>query len=131
MMKLDGFYQNRTDGLVDVLRNLGCVALANEIDAALDTRVGEKTFAQLQNDYRDFHIAHPQFRKQHTTKYFDSTDPHLTDEADIAAFIDAADKLHRATAAAYLWLHDRYPQLVNDANESERLAVERGPRRAK
>ncbi len=120
-MKLDGFYQDRKDGLLAVLRLVNCNPLADNIEAALDTHIGSSTFYQMQNDYRDKNIAHPQFRMNLQADFVDRMKRNLTSAAHIEAFCNADDELKACTAAAYVWLADHYPQLLEDANAADRL----------
>jgi hypothetical protein len=123
--KLDGFYENRTDGLLAVLRLVNC-PLTKEIEAALDTPVGSSTFALLQRDYRDKNIAHPQFRMDHQREYVERTESHLATDDDVATFRQADRELQECTAAAYVWLEQKYPQLRADADATDD-AVDESP----
>lgn len=108
--RLDGFYQNRQDGLLAVLRLVNCPLVGN-IEAALDTDIRGKSFGQRLNDYRDKNIAHPQFRADHLRKYLTQSQT-LDLSADEVEDMKRADQeLRQMTAGAYDWLEREYPQL--------------------
>ncbi len=123
--KLDGFYQDRREGMLAVLEMVHC-PLVKAIGAALDTPIGNTTYQRLLNDYRDKSIAHPQFRMNHQRAYLQRTMSHLTSDQEIEAFRTASRELKKCTAAAYVWLETKYPQLSVDADDTEDRAADEG-----
>lgn len=115
---LDGLYPpNRTTaGVLPVLRLVNCNTLANEIEAALDRKVGSSTFAEILNTYRDKAIAHPRYSKRAMWPIVTNFRQHLQKQQDIDAFNDAANIAKRDTAAAYVWFQTNYPQIVAHAD---------------
>jgi hypothetical protein len=99
---LDGLYPpDRDGGLLPVIRLLGFRDDADEIEAALDARVGGSTFAALLNIYRDKVLAHPQFSARAMKPFQDAFQEHVQNPEDIDAFILASGTLKTKTAAIY------------------------------
>lgn len=113
---LDGLYPaDRKSGLLPVLRLVGCTTLANEIEAALDRRVGYSTFAKIQNTLRDKAIAHPRFNTKAMQPIADDFLQNLQNQEDIDAFCEAGYTVKQDTAAAFYWFREQYSELVEHA----------------
>lgn len=109
---LDGFYPpDRTQGLIPVLRLVNCIR-ADDIEAALNRRVGTSTYQTIQRIYRNRGIVHLSFSAKTMMPIVESVDLHLQKQEDINAFGESSYSVKRVTAELFLWFQIEYPELT-------------------
>lgn len=117
---LNGLYpKDRNRGLLPVLRLANCKKLADEIEAALDRKIGSSTFAEIEKTFRDKAIAHPHFSTKAMWPIVENLRQHLQRQEDIDAFNEAGHIVRSNTAALYHWFKKAYPEIVADADSVE------------
>lgn len=108
---------DRNQGLLPVLRLVGCNTLADEIEAGLDTLIGTSPYVRILRDVRNKAFAHPMYTKDSMKKVVAHRDTNLSSPKDRDVFNAADHQVKRATAAAYQYLKRAYPALAEQADE--------------